>query len=85
VRARAGVADFSGMTQAQFRLALLDERGREFYGEGVRRQDLIRNGTYISGAVARGKVNAQAHMVLYPIPRAVITQSRGVISQNPGY
>ena len=85
VRARAGVVDFSGMTQAQFRQALLDERGRELYGEGTRRQDLIRNGTYISGAVARGKVNAQPHMVLYPIPRAVITQSRGVITQNTGY
>lgn len=86
VRSRAGVANFAaGMTQAQFRTALLDERGREFYGEGQRRQDLIRNGTYISNAVARGKVNAQAHMVLFPIPRAVITQSRGVITQNPGY
>ncbi len=84
VRARAGVTDFSGMTQAQFRQALLDERGRELYGEGVRRQDLLRNGTYISGAIARGK-NAQPHMVVYPIPRAVITQSRGVIAQNPGY
>jgi hypothetical protein len=85
VRARAGVADFAGLTQATFRQALLDERGREFYGEGLRRQDLIRNGTYITNAVARGKVNAKANMVLYPIPRAVITQSRGVIQQNAGY
>lgn len=86
VRTRAGVGNFAaGMNQAQFRQALLDERGREFYGEGLRRQDLIRNGTYITNAVARGKVNAQPHMVLYPIPRAVITQSRGVITQNPGY
>jgi hypothetical protein len=86
VRTRAGVANFTaGMTQAQFRTALLDERGREFYGEGQRRQDLIRNGTYITNAVARGKVNAQAHMTLFPIPRAVITQSRGVITQNAGY
>lgn len=85
VRTRAGVADFSGMNQADFRQALLDERGREFYGEGSRRQDLIRNGTYITNAVARGKVNAKPHMVLYPIPRAVITQSRGVIQQNAGY
>ncbi|MES1198257.1 MAG: RagB/SusD family nutrient uptake outer membrane protein, partial [Chitinophagaceae bacterium] len=85
VRARAGVSDFSGMSQAQFRQALLDERGREFYGEGSRRQDLIRNGTYISNALARGKVNAKSYMALYPIPRAVITQSRGTIAQNPGY
>lgn len=85
VRARAGVSNFSGMTQVQFKQALLDERGRELYGEGVRRQDLIRNGTYISNALARGKVNAKEYMVLYPIPRAVITQSRGVITQNSGY
>jgi len=85
VRARAGVSNLSGLTQAQFRQALLDERGREFYGEGSRRQDLIRNGTYISSAVTRGKINAKSHMVLYPIPSAVITQSRGVIVQNPGY
>jgi starch-binding outer membrane protein, SusD/RagB family len=85
VRARAGVSDFAGMTQAQLRQALLDERGRELYGEGSRRQDLIRNGTYISGAIARGKTNAKDYMVLYPIPNAVIIQGRGVITQNPGY
>jgi hypothetical protein len=85
VRARAGVSDLSGMSQGQFRQAILDERGRELYGEGARRQDLIRNGTYITGAVARGKVNAKDYMVLYPIPSAVIIQGRGVIAQNPGY
>jgi hypothetical protein len=85
VRARAGVADFSGMNQATFRQALLDERGRELYGEGARRQDLIRNGTYISGAIDRGKTNAKPYMVLYPIPSAVVIQSRGVIVQNQGY
>ena len=85
VRARAGVSDFSGMNQAQFRLALLDERGRELYGEGARRQDLIRNGTYISNAIARGKTNAKPFMVLYPIPSGIIIQSRGVITQNAGY
>ena len=85
VRERAGVSDFSGMTQAQLRQALLDERGRELYGEGARRQDLIRNGTYISNAIARGKTNAKDYMVLYPIPSAVIIQGKGVIQQNPGY
>lgn len=86
VRERAGLNNFTaGMTKEQFRQALLEERGRELYAEGLRRQDLIRNGTYISNAIARGKTNAKPHMVLYPIPRAVITQSRGVIEQNPGY
>lgn len=85
VRARAGVADFTGMTQDQLRQAILDERGRELYVEGVRRQDLVRNGSFISNALARGKTNAKPHMVLFPIPNAVIVQGRGVIAQNPDY
>ena len=85
VRARAGVADFSGMTQVQLRAALLDERGRELYGEGARRQDLVRNGTFISDAIARGKTNAKPYMTLFPIPNAVIVAGRGVIQQNTGY
>jgi hypothetical protein len=85
VRERAGVSDFSGMTQATMRSALLDERGRELFAEGVRRQDLIRNGSYISSAIARGKTNAQAYDTLFPIPNTVIVQGRGIIKQNPGY
>ncbi|MDQ2657509.1 MAG: RagB/SusD family nutrient uptake outer membrane protein [Bacteroidota bacterium] len=85
VRARAGVSSFSGMTADQFRTALLAERGRELYAEGVRRQDLIRNGSLISNAQARGKTAAAAHMVLFPIPNSVILQGQGVIRQNDGY
>lgn len=85
VRARAGVPPFAAMTKDQFRSALLDERGRELYAEGVRRQDLIRNGSYISNAIARGKTNAKDYMVLFPIPNAVVVQGRGVVQQNPNY
>ena len=85
VRQRAGVADFSGMDQASMRAALLDERGRELYAEGVRRQDLIRNGSYITNALARGKTNAQAYDTLFPIPNSVIVQGKGILKQNPGY
>jgi starch-binding outer membrane protein, SusD/RagB family len=85
VRERAGVSDFSGMTQTSMRQALLDERGRELYAEGVRRQDLIRNGSYISSAIARGKSNAAAKDTLFPIPYSVVLQGRGIIAQNPGY
>jgi starch-binding outer membrane protein, SusD/RagB family len=84
VRERAGLGDWSGLTQAQLRDSLLNERGRELYAEGVRRQDLIRNGTYISSAIARGK-NAQAYDTLFPIPYSVIVAGRGIIAQNPGY
>lgn len=85
VRARAGVGDFSGMDADEFRTALLAERGRELYAEGVRRQDLIRNGSFVSNALARGKTAAAPHMVLFPIPNAVIVQGKGVIDQNEGY
>ncbi|HMJ67646.1 MAG TPA: RagB/SusD family nutrient uptake outer membrane protein [Cyclobacteriaceae bacterium] len=85
VRARAGVTAFAGMTQADLKTALLAERGRELFAEGVRRQDLIRNGSFISNALARGKTAAAAHMVLFPIPNTVIVQGKGVIAQNTGY
>ena len=84
VRSRAGVSDFSGMTQEEFRGAILDERGRELYAEGTRRQDLIRHGQFIGNAVDRGK-DAKPHQVLFPIPNAVILEGNGVIEQNPGY
>jgi hypothetical protein len=84
VRERAGVSDLSGLTQTTMRQAILDERGRELYAEGVRRQDLLRNGSYISTALAMGR-QAQPYDTLYPIPEAIIVQGEGVIGQNPGY
>lgn len=73
-------------TKDQMRDFLLAERGRELYFEfGIRRQDLIRNGTFISNAKARGLTNARDTQVLFPIPSDVIIQAGGVIEQNPGY
>jgi starch-binding outer membrane protein, SusD/RagB family len=63
---------------------ILQEREWEFYGEGLRRQDLIRMGKFISSAQARGIINAQAYQVLYPIPQTEI-QSNPNLTQNPGY
>jgi hypothetical protein len=72
--------------QASFRSFILEERGRELYFEfGIRRQDLIRHGTFISNARARGITNVTPTQVLFPIPSDVIIQSGGVIKQNPGY
>lgn len=71
---------------ASFRTFILEERGRELYWEfGIRRQDLIRNGTFISKAQARGFANVKPTQVLFPIPSDVIIQSGGVIAQNAGY
>lgn len=85
VRERAGVSDFAGMSQSEFRSALIDESGRELYCEGSRRQTLVRQGVLISNAIARGKTAAQAYMTLFPIPSNVMIQGNGVIKQNPGY
>ena len=84
VRTRAGVPTWAGLSQVQLRDSLLAERGRELYAEGVRRDDLIRAGTFISSALARGAA-AKPGNVLFPIPLEVIQQSNGIITQNPGY
>ena len=86
VREAAGVdpvavGDFSG-TQ-QLRDFILDERGREFHTEALRRQDLIRHGRFIEMARERGKP-AQDHHVLFPIPQAEIDRNPK-LKQNTGY
>jgi hypothetical protein len=85
VRARAKVSEWNGLTQEQFRDSILDERGRELFSEGVRRQDLIRHGKFIQYAIDRGITNAQPYQVLFPIPIDVIIEGNGIIEQNPGY
>lgn len=85
VRNRAGLDDWSGMTQNEFRDAILDERGRELFCEGTRRQDLIRHGKFIEYAQARGISDAESHETLFPIPQSVITEGNGIIEQNEGY
>lgn len=47
---------------------MLDERGWEFVTEGLRRKDLIRQDRLISDAISRGKTNASADKILFPIP-----------------
>ena len=87
VRDRAGLttplvlADF---TKESLRQRILDERGWEFYGERLRRQDLLRNGTFISNAKARGITIADDHHKLFPIPQTEI-DANPLCEQNPGY
>jgi len=70
-------------TKDLLRNFILDERGREFHSEALRREDLIRHGKFISGAVTRGK-SAQAYHVLFPIPQSEIDKNSNLV-QNPGY
>lgn len=85
VRRVAGLSglDLNGYTQQTLRDAIMDERGWEFHTEGLRRTDLIRQGRFVSDAIARGWA-AQDYQVLYPIPSAEISVNPN-LTQNEGY
>lgn len=86
VRTRSGLKPYENgaLNQAQFLTAIQNERLFELWAEGVRRDDFIRWGLYIQRAIDDG-YTVDNHVILYPIPRKVIIQSKGVIAQNPGY
>lgn len=85
VRTRAGASPLSmaGFSQESLRDAILQERAWEFYFEGKRREDLIRQDRFISGAIARGK-NAKPFHVRFPIPQLEL-DANDLIKQNDGY
>jgi hypothetical protein len=62
--------------------AMLDERGRELYWEGVRRTDQIRFGTFTT--TWHEKASTETFRVLYPIPQQAI-DSNPNLKQNKGY
>ncbi len=78
VRTKRGVADLATLTLDN----LLDERGRELYWEGYRRQDLIRFGKYL--LAYQEKPAAPATAVLFPIPGTQLAVNPN-LTQNPGY
>ncbi len=86
---RAGTTDLTPAAVSTdleaFKTFLLAERGREFYVEGWRRDDLLRFDDYIASALRRGKTSASEKNKLMPIPQRVINESNGIIEQNPGY
>ncbi|MDO8898102.1 MAG: RagB/SusD family nutrient uptake outer membrane protein, partial [Bacteroidales bacterium] len=87
VRARAGLAAVSGLSQTAFREKVLDERRMELAFEGQRWFDLIRvnNGQYaIQFLHSIGKTNMSEKYLLYPIPQKE-RDANPNLSQNPGY
>lgn len=70
---------------------IIDERGRELFFEGFRRQDLVRFGLFTSdkylweykGGVAAGTA-VDSHFNLFPIP-SDDTNANGNLTQNLGY
>jgi hypothetical protein len=85
IRIRANVSEISltDFTQSTLRDFLLDERGRELWCEGVRRQDLLRHGKFISTAVAEGYAAEEKHK-LFPIPQDA-REENPLLEQNPGW
>lgn len=86
VREAAGVTTFAlgdFPNTVALRDFILDERGREFHTEALRRQDLIRHGKFIEMARERGKP-AMAFQVRYPIPQTEIERNPS-LTQNEGY
>lgn len=61
---------------------LLDERGRELYGESWRRQDMIRFGTFL--AARKDKPQSDPKYLVYPVPQQQVAGNSN-ITQNPGY
>lgn len=89
VRARAGLPDLTladAPDREAFRAAIFRERGWEFITEGKRREDLIRQGTFLSSAIARGVSAdlATTEKLVFPIPQSEI-ESNKLCIQNKGY
>lgn len=94
VRRRAGLGNIVGYNTNDFLNVILEERGKEFYLEGLRRQDLIRFGKYVEYAnnrIAAANAAGGAYYTVdkshnrYPIPQSFIDESKSAITQNPGY
>lgn len=62
--------------------SLLDERGRELYWEGWRRQDLIRFGKFLQPWQLKPSDNPRN--LLFPIPTSDLAINKNLV-QNPGY
>lgn len=77
VRTARGASAFSSVTLAN----LLDERGREFFWEGVRRQDLIRFGKFLDPW--QEKPTDDPKYLVFPIPDNQLGNTN--FTQNPGY
>lgn len=92
LRERAFGGNAGNITGAQLTLDfIIDERARELYWEGHRRQDLIRFGLYTGNQYIwsfkggpRAGTSIDDFRALYPIPAASLATNQN-LTQNPGY
>lgn len=90
VRNRAGITGtVTGTTLPQ----LMEERRREFAGEGLRWHDLVREGMVLTTInawipledVKRRMSPIQPNYIIFPVPQTELTTVAGLYEQNPGY
>ncbi len=78
LREKRGASALSSLSEQE----LLDERGRELYWEGHRRQDLIRFGRFLDAYAE--KPASGTERLLFPIPANALATNPN-LTQNPGY
>ena len=78
IRAKRGVGPLAALDVNN----MLDERGREMYWEGYRRQDLIRFGKFLQPW--QEKAASDPRNLLFPIPSDQLAVNPN-LTQNPGY
>ncbi|WP_394348568.1 RagB/SusD family nutrient uptake outer membrane protein [Chitinophaga vietnamensis] len=78
IRVKRGASPLPALTLDN----LLDERGRELYWEGWRRQDLIRFGKFLQPWQL--KPTDDPKYLLFPIPTSDLAVNKNLV-QNPGY
>lgn len=88
VRKRAGIPAVSNVNLS----VLMEERRREFLGEGLRWNDLVREGmavTTMNAWLASDNITTINKIIpqyiIYPIPQAEILVKPGLYKQNEGY
>lgn len=85
VRTRAKVKTYNASTLTMDEL--LAERGKEFYQEAMRRQDLVRFGKFVRGTWMSDWYDRSGESYFYnvfPIPQKQIS-ANALLTQNPGY
>lgn len=81
----------AGMSRQDMRSYILEERGREFALENIRRYDLIRWGIYLqvmnkigTGQNSISKVRLTRNLLL-PIPQSELNSNKAITGNNPGW
>jgi hypothetical protein len=93
VRTRAGLTGYAASNftgPRDFLDKLLMERAHELWYEGCRRQDLIRDGSYIETMKKKCEAYGQPFIATedylrFPIQESIIIAGQGIIEPNPGY